>query len=308
MNDATERTAGTASRDRDRSYQFLDCGDGRRLERFASVLVARPAPGAGQRPGLPPEIWRRAALRFDAGKGWAGEAPEEWTVCFGRAVMRLRPAAQGQVGVFPEHETVCARLEQCLAAPRAGFPDRLRVLNLFAHTGLATLSLAALPAVGETVHVDAARRSVAEARENAAVSGLADARIRWLVDDALSFLAREVRRGRRYHLILADPPSHGRDKKSGREWRFERDIGELLDLASRLLETETGGLCLTCHSEGWTVPRLSALLDGVPRFAALRKNGLSDSTGAGLDLALRSEIGGQALSAGCAIFTPPFSV
>lgn len=306
MNDKTTKPRDASVRD----YQFLDCGDGRRLERFAPLLVDRPAPAAKHNPGLPEDAWRRAALRFTAGKGWSGEAPEEWSIRLGGARMRLCPAARGQLGVFPEHETVCSALERRLAAGGAAPPGGLRVLNLFAHTGLATLRLAALPRVGEVTHVDASRRAVLAARENAALSGLARAGIRWLVDDALSFMAREARRGKRYHLILADPPSHGRDRKSGREWRFDRDLGELLDLASRLLEinpkeaasgTAGGCFCLSCHSEGWSVPRILSLADGIPSLAALRRAGASAS---GCGLSLRSEAGGRALPAGCAVFLP----
>lgn len=276
---------------RDISYEFLDCGNGRRLERYSTLLAVRPAPAASRVSPRAGELWQRANVRFEPGSGWTGTAPDDWRVRLGGVVMGLRQAAQGQVGVFPEHETVCRLLREKIRG--AAVPDGgVRVLNLFAHTGLATLSLAALPEVGEAVHVDAARRAVADARENARLSGLNEARIRWLADDALAFAEREVRRGRTYDLILADPPSHGRDRKSGREWRFERDVPRLLDAAAKLLASRTGRLCVTFHSEGWTGGDMADLMAAVP--------GLPDVVETHR-LALVSAAGGNSLDAGHAV-------
>ncbi len=262
-------------------YQLLDCGDGRRLERFGSCLVSRPAPAAVFPRTLRDGEWQRAGLSFSPETGWRGTTPRPWPVAFGSAVLSLRPSANGGLGVFPEHAQVCDRLVDLLP------PDSM-ILNLFAHTGLATLRLAALPQVAETVHVDASAGAVMQARENAGLSGLAGAPIRWLVDDALAFLRREKRRGRRYTCILADPPSYGRSKK--KDWRLERDLPELAELAADLLSL--GGLfILTCHSEGWTGDDLATRLDG--RFGGVDAQALS----------LKPESGGQALPAGWAVFT-----
>lgn len=263
-------------------YQLLDCGGARRLERFGSCLVDRPAPAAAFPRTLPEREWQRAGLSFSPEAGWRGAPPQPWPVAFGSAVLSLRPSANGGLGVFPEHAQVCDHLAALLA------PDSSStVLNLFAHTGLATLRLAALPQVAETVHVDASAGAVAQARENAVLSGLAGAPVRWLVDDALTFLRREKRRGRRYTHILADPPSYGRSKK--KDWRLERDLPELSALAADLLSP--GGLfVLTCHSEGWTGDDLAARLDR--RFGGVDAQSLT----------LTPESGGRALPAGWAVF------
>lgn len=248
------------------TYAFLDCGDGRRLERFGDVVVYRPAPGAAFTPGLPPERWREAALAFTREKGWRGEAPDDWRVTLGRAVLMLRPAAQGQIGAFPEHLEVAKRLEALIAEMRPP-PAGRRVLNLFAHTGLASISLALLPETGVT-HVDAAASAVKQARENAAASGVADTAVRWLVDDAMTFLRREARRDNRYNLVLADPPAFGRSKAGG-EWKLERDLAGLLETAGGLVHPG-GHLCLTCHREGWSRDDLRKRLQAsLPRFRVI---------------------------------------
>ena len=245
-------------------YEFLDCGNGRRLERFSSHLVVRPAPAAAHAAALSRQLWEQANLVFEPRRGWQGQAPADWQVDINGAVLGLRLAGQGQVGVFPEHDMVCQLLAAKIASRAGATP--FTALNLFSHTGLATLRLAALPRAGEIIHADASRSSVNQAKANAVASGLGDAPIRWFVDDALSLMAREIRRGRHYSVVLADPPSHGRDKKSGREWRFDRDIEELLNLASSLLDPESGMFCLTFHSEGWDGDMIAKLMNTIPGF------------------------------------------
>ncbi len=270
------------------SYRFLDCGNGRRLEEFGGVIVSRPAPAAVFAPGLSEDAWAAAALRFDPGGGWTGDAPPDWRCRFGGAVLALRPAAAGQLGVFPEHAAVAERAAALLDRVFPG--ERAKALNLFAHTGLATLRLAARPET-EVAHVDASRASVAAARENARASGLSDARVRWLVDDALGVMRREERRGNRYQLVVADPPSFGRAGRGRREWKFDRDIQELFARAAGLL-AGGGAACVTCHSAGWTPGRLEgAAREAFPGWEAR-----------GEELRLASPVGGNALPAGAAVY------
>jgi 23S rRNA (cytosine1962-C5)-methyltransferase len=266
------------------SYVLLDCGDGRRLERFGRVVVDRPAPAAAFPRALSRAEWSGADLCFDREGGWRGEAPGDWRVAFGVATLLLHSAPAGQVGAFPEHAVVSKRIEKHLAATRG--PDGgWRVLNLFAHTGLASLRLAARADVAIVAHVDAAPSAVRRARENAGASGLGDASIRWLVDDVLSFLRREERRGSRHDLILADPPAYGR-RKGGGEWKLERDLPELLETAGKLLPERGGALCLTWHSEGGKTLDVPAMVaDVVPRLGAVSVERLvlrPDSGGCGL--------------------------
>ncbi len=168
----------------------------------------------------------------------------------------------------------------------------LKVLNLFAYTGLATLRMAKLPAVGEIVHVDAAKASVLAARDNAVLSGLETAPIRWLVDDAMAFTAREVRRGRKYDLIIADPPSLGRAGKNRKDWRFSRDIGAWLALAAQLLQPGSGLLALSFHSAGWGIKDMLEVMRSVPGLPGKRETH---------ELVLQSEQGGASLAAGSVV-------
>lgn len=266
-------------------YEFLDCGNSRRLERLGGVVVSRPAPAAANRPGLGAAAWRQASLRFERDGGWQGTAPEDWTVRFDGVTLRLRPAAAGQIGVFPEHARVAGMVLDylCGAVPDG---DSCQVLNLFAHTGLATLRLTTRP--GATVaHVDAAAAAVRTAKENAELSGLADRPVRWLVDDALTFCRKELRRGNRYQTILADPPAFGRSGK-GKEWKLERDFPELVTTLTELV-VPGGRIFLTCHREGWTKEAVGELLAQIcGRKAAVRVE----------DLFLQSAVAKTTLRAG----------
>lgn len=266
-------------------YELVDCGNGRRLEKLGGVIVARPAPAAAFPPALDKAAWDKATLAFSRDASWNGTPPRDWSLELSGVRMRLRPAAGGQVGVFPEHaavaETVARRLGSGLG--------ETAVLNLFAHTGLATLRLAAAGAA-EVAHVDAANTAVRAARENAALSGLDAAKIRWLVDDAAGFMRREVRRGRQYRAVLADPPAYGRAGKN--EWKLERDLPGLLELAAALLQSEGRLLCLTCHSEGWDGETLATVTRGF--FPGWRVEAER--------LVLRASRGGNDLPAGWAVF------
>jgi 23S rRNA (cytosine1962-C5)-methyltransferase len=222
-------------------YALIDAGDGRRLERFGPYLVDRPAPSAVDRRRAP-EDWTAAELRFDADVGWTGPS-DPWTIAVAGLSLELRPTSSGGLGLYPEHLSNLDWLaEQVHVRARDREPA---VLNLFAHTGLSTLVAAR---AGATVaHVDAARSAVAWARRNAQLSGLAARPVRWLIDDAASFVAREARRGRRYDGIVIDPPSFGR--AFGRRWRLADELPELL-LACRRVATDDAFVLLTAHTIG----------------------------------------------------------
>ena len=258
------------------------------MERFAGITVSRPAPAAREKPALPRDAWEAADLRFDRDKGWRGNAPAEWLVEFGPAMLRLALSAGGQLGVFPEHVRVAELLTAWLKRPPLAAGRR--AANLFAHTGLLTLWLAASPKMLETVHVDAAAGAVRRARENARLSGLERATVRWLTEGAPQFLAREARRNRQYDLIAMDPPAYGRDGRGG-DWKLERDLPGLLELAGRLL-APGGIVSLACHRRNLSASTLSALVEeGIPGLREIKT----------IPLILGSEAGGAALLAGQAL-------
>jgi 23S rRNA (cytosine1962-C5)-methyltransferase len=222
-------------------HALLDAGDGRRLDRFGSRIVTRPAPAALWPPRGTPDEWAAADLGFERGDGWTGADLAPWTVALEGLALELRPTEAGQVGLFPEHLAFWPWLRSALA----GRPDP-QVLNLFASTGATTLALARAGA--RVTHVDASRPTVAWARHNAELSGLADRPIRWIVDDALAFTAREARRGRRYDGIVLDPPTFGHGPRGSR-WELADALAELLD-ACAAVATGDAFVLLTAHATG----------------------------------------------------------
>lgn len=244
-------------------------GGGRRLELLGGVLVDRPLPQATG-PRRLPDRWATAGAVYGADRpggpaAWrfAGAMPEPWRVAVdvGPATLALevRPAPSGQVGVFLE------QVEQWRWLAAAAVRGTT-VLSLFGHSGAASLALAAAGA--EVVHVDASRQAIALARRNAEASGLAHAPIRWVCEDAVTFVARAARRGSRFAGAVLDPPSWGHGPR-GQAFAIDRDLGPLLVAVARLLEPAAGPLLLTSHSPGWRHDRLEATLGECLRTAGV---------------------------------------
>lgn len=237
-------------------YQLIDSGDRYKLERFGAWTISRPEPQALWRPSLSPDEWRaRADARFVKSKGtdergeWilSPNMPDRWVIDYRGLKMRLGLTSFKHVGIFPEQAANWDFIEQSIAEIDQPRPA---VLNLFAYTGGATL--AAAKAGAEVTHVDSVKQVVSWSRENMELSGLDG--VRWVVDDALKFAAREVRRGRKYYGIILDPPSYGRGP-DGEKWILEENIQELLSLCSQLLHDHNSFLVLNLYSMG-----LSAML------------------------------------------------
>jgi 23S rRNA (cytosine1962-C5)-methyltransferase len=234
----------------DADYALIDAGDGRKLERFGRRLLDRPCPQV-QAPRRQPDRWSATDARFQAGSGpgnqgrWSfrsPEAAEPWVVAIDGFRFRLRCQPTGNVGLFPETRSLWAELQAWAAGRSAP-----AFLNAFAYTGGATLAAARAGARG--CHLDAARGVVRTARENAALSGLADRPIRWITEDVGTFCGREARRGRSYHGILLDPPSFGRGP-DGRVFKIERDLDALLARLGPLLSPADATVWLSAHTPG----------------------------------------------------------
>ena len=259
-------------------YELIDAGGGARLERFGSYVVERPHPTAfeGRRST---ERWRDADLRFAREGGWSGpgldEARSSWRVRLDDLAFEARPTDAGHVGLFPEHAAILPWLLQ-----RVATAETRSVLNLFGYTGLVTLALARAGAA--VVHVDAARPTVAWARRNAALNGLEDRPIRWLVDDVRAFVAREIRRERRYAGVVLDPPTYGHGT-SGKAWRLEHDLDALLADIRRLLLPD-GFVLLTAHAEGIDPDDLGYRLATVTDDVEVGQLVLTSTSGASLEL------------------------
>lgn len=234
-------------------YELLDCGHGEKLERVCGLVLRRPDPQAMWRPLLGPAEWDKAQLVFeresDRGGRWHSNgkgAPDEWILCHRGARLALRPTPFKHIGVFPEQAAnwrwTTAQIQQL-----SGGAERPRLLNLFAYTGAATI-FASLAGAFVT-HVDASKPSLRWARDNARLSGLPGDAVRWIQDDALAFVRREIRRGKRYQGILLDPPPYGRGP-DGEKWVFEDQIVELLEACGALLSSEAAFLVLSCYAVG----------------------------------------------------------
>ncbi len=243
-------------------YELIDFGSGRKLERFGSYVLDRPCPAAEKHARSYDEVWKSADGDFrrsaDGSGRWtlSDAMPETWTMTCDIGKLELKPSDSGQVGLFPEQADNWRWISKQIQSAKR----RLKVLNLFAYTGAATI--AAASAGAEVSHVDAARVSVDRARRNAQLSGLSDRPIRWLVEDALRFVRREVRRGQRYDAVILDPPSYGHGPK-GEVWKINNDLLPLLELCAELTEAQRAFVLLTCHSPGFGPAELQAYLSSV---------------------------------------------
>ena len=242
-----------------RDYELIDTGNFEKLERFGRYVTRRPEPQAIWQPSLAEEEWRRlsdASFLRDARSDERGEwrlregMPSRWTVEYRYRGMRLRMrlglTSFKHVGIFPEQAANWDFIyDNCLALAGDGRTEAPRVLNLFAYTGGATL--AARAAGAGVTHVDSVKQVVTWARENMEQSGLEG--VRWIVEDALKFVQREVRRGNRYDGIILDPPAYGRGA-NGEKWVLEEGIGEMLACCAQLLEPRRAFLVLNLYSMG----------------------------------------------------------
>ncbi len=260
------------------AYRLLDSGGGRKFEAFGPHAFIRPEPQAMWRPRLP--AWD-AAGEFvpgsdeDGGGRWnlSPEVPDGWELQWNDVRFTAQPTPFRHLQFFPDMAPVWDWM-RALASPRedGDLPDaerkdeggpRLRegtqaeYLNMFGYTGLGTL---ALSDHGRVTHVDASKKSVAQARENAALSGMEDRPIRWLVDDAAKFTAREVRRERRYDGIILDPPKFGRGPKS-ETWRIEEGLPGLISDCAKLLDDKSAFLFLTVYAVRMSSLAIAGLLE-----------------------------------------------
>ena len=224
-------------------YSLVDSGNRFKLERFGEVTVIRGEPKAWWKPALGEKEWDRAQAIHEEGQGWrvAKGCPREWTLAEGELRFRLRLSDTSKhLGVFPEQSPHWRAIRR---AGRGGGEKRL--LNLFGYTGAA--SLVAARAGWKVTHVDASKPATAWARENQRRSGMEEAPIRWIVEDAAKYVRREIRRGSRYEAVLLDPPAFGRGP-TGQVWKVEWHLAELLELVAQVLSAEARLVVLTTYN------------------------------------------------------------
>ena len=241
-------------------YALLDSGGGRKLERYGRFSVIRPEPQCLWTPRRP-ELWAEADAEFDASDeeeagAWrfTRRPPEAFPLTWGKAKFNGRLTAFRHLAFFPEQAANWAWLRDAVAAV-----ERPRVLNLFGYTGVASLVCAAAGA--EVTHVDASKKAVAWARENAGLSGL---EARWIVEDARKYVGREVRRGAKYDGVILDPPKYGRGP-GGEVWRLFEDLPEMVRLCAELLSGGASFLLLNGYAARLSGLALAGLLsDALP--------------------------------------------
>lgn len=239
------------------SYALLDSGDQKKLERFGDYTLIRPCSQAVWKPKQA-HLWEKVDAFFtrDEGNRWIfyRKIPSCWKMELGGFVFKISPTDFGHLGIFPEHHEQWQWMDALLKKRK----QPQNILNLFAYSGAATLKLAKCGA--KVCHLDASKKSISWAVENAALNHLEKAPIRWIVDDAIKFLQREVRRGSFYDALLLDPPSFGKGAK-GEVFKIERDISLLLELCRKVLAPDPLFVLFTCHTSGFTPSGMRYLLD-----------------------------------------------
>lgn len=234
-------------------YLLIDSGRGEKLERIGPQLVIRPSPQALWPPTLSAERWHAARARYVRSSSGGGEwephraLPEQWTCSVGELQFVVRPTGFGHVGFFAEQAPFWRWLREVSARAIATRGQRIEVLNLFAYTGGS--SLAAARGGAAVTHCDASKGVVQWGSENVPLNGLQAAEIRWIVDDALKFLQREQRRGRRYQGLVLDPPSFGRGPK-GEIFKLEESVNDLLDACAAVLDEDPAFVLFSAHTPG----------------------------------------------------------
>mgnify|MGYP004647468409 FL=1 len=245
--------------DKWKDYELTDASEGERLERWGRYVLIRPDPQIiwindrkGSEWGHADGVYRRSS---GGGGAWVrNRLPEEWKVGYGSLTFLLKPMGFKHTGLFPEQAVNWDWFSELIR--NAGRP--IKLLNLFAYTGGATVAAAAAGA--SVCHVDAAKGMVAQARQNAALSGLADAPIRYIVDDCVKFTEREIRRGNKYDAVIMDPPSYGRGP-SGEVWKIEDNIDRLVSLCAQVLSERPLFFLINSYTTGLSPLTMKYILD-----------------------------------------------
>lgn len=242
-----------------KDYELLDCSGGERLERWGNVVLIRPDPQVIWNTPKEHPLWHRADARYVRSKEGGGhwecrrQLPEAWNINYRDLQFKISPTGFKHTGLFPEQAVNWDMMREKIT----GAGRSVKVLNLFAYTGGATL--AAASAGASVCHVDAAKGMVHWARENAELSSLAERPIRWIVDDCAKFVEREIRRGNTYDAIIMDPPSYGRGP-GGEVWKLEDQIYDLVKLCTGVLSDDPLFFLLNSYTTGLSASAMAYVL------------------------------------------------
>ena len=233
-------------------YRLIDSGDGEKLEKYGDFIVSRPDPQALWPKTLPESEWHKAQAVFSRSSekaGWKLQdgVPERWSIEFGGLTLWIRPTSFKHTGLFPEQLENWQWLQKVIRAQNTTEP--VRILNLFGYTGGASLACAAAGA--EVTHVDGSKSATTWAKENAERSNLQDKPIRWILDDARTFVGREIKRGKTYHGIIMDPPAFGHGPE-GEVWKIEDNFLQLIEDCKKILDPQAILVLLNGYAAGYS--------------------------------------------------------
>jgi len=231
-----------------KEYELIDSGNGEKLERFGSFVIRRPDPEAMWTKNKDLKIWQEADFSFLKNKGWSqkNKTIKEWTIEYAGLNFVIRPTSFKHLGLFPEQIENWQWMDKII---RQNNDREISVLNLFAYTGGASLVCAKAGAF--VCHLDASKNAVLWARENAKASLLKDKPIRWIVDDVIAFLKREIKRGKKYDAIIMDPPAFGHGPKD-ELWKIEEGFLELIELSKKLLTDKPLFFLINGYTAGYS--------------------------------------------------------
>ncbi len=243
-------------------YELIDATSGERLERWGNIILIRPDPQVMWDLPRRNKLWNNAhAIYHRSNKGgghWEmlKHVPDAWSIDYKNLTFNLKPMGFKHTGLFPEQSVNWDMMADAIKRQNR----HVKVLNLFAYTGGATV--ACLKAGAEVTHVDASKGMVLWAKENAVSSGVRDCKVRWLVDDCLKFVEREIRRGNKYDGIVMDPPSYGRGP-DGEVWKLEQHIGKLLSSVAKILSDDAVFFLLNSYSGGLSPTILNFMVKNI---------------------------------------------
>lgn len=250
-----------------KDYELLDCSDGEKLERWGDIILIRPDPQVIWKTPKKHPGWKNAHARYHRSKTGGGswevykKMPAVWQVGYKELNFRIKTMGFKHTGLFPEQAVNWDFTQKVIR--EANRP--VKVLNLFAYTGGATV--AGMAAGAQVVHVDASKGMVQWAKENAAVSEIADRPVRWIVDDCVKFVEREIRRGNKYDIIIMDPPSYGRGP-SGEVWKLEDRVYSFVELCSQVLSDDPLLMLVNSYTTGLSPAVMQYIVGSVvvPKF------------------------------------------
>lgn len=245
-----------------KDYELIDCSDGERLERWKDIYLVRPDPQVIWKTPKNNSLWHNANGYYHRSKSgggkWEirGKMPPHWPIKYGDLSFNVKTMGFKHTGIFPEQAVNWEYTREKIR--QAG--RQVKVLNLFAYTGGATI--ACLAENAQVVHVDASKGMVAWAKENAVSSNLDDRSVRWIVDDCIKFVRREIRRGNKYDIIIMDPPSYGRGP-GGEVWKLEDEVYEFVQLCSELLYEDSIMMLINSYTTGLSASVMGYILSSV---------------------------------------------